>query len=93
MGIPAVSVTFNKGRQRNAYKRPYHEMEPSSDGGDNTDMWPRLLVVKGMSAEFPLPKLNPFATEKGLKGLAGTPVSVRWLRSGDLITEDSKQSH
>jgi len=40
-----------------------------------------------------LAKLNPFAIEKGLKGLAGTSTSVKRLRSGDLIIEVSTRSH
>ncbi|KAK2152829.1 hypothetical protein LSH36_316g00005 [Paralvinella palmiformis] len=37
--------------------------------------------------DIPLAKLNPFAIEKGIKGLAGTPASVRRLRSGDLHSD------
>jgi len=56
-------------------------------------MWPRFLIVQGKSKDSPLAKLNPFAIEKGLKDLAGTPTSVKRLRSGDLIIEVSKRRH
>jgi hypothetical protein len=56
-------------------------------------MWLRFLVVKGRNTKFPLAKLNPFAIEKGIQGLAGTPNSVGRLRSGDLIIEVSTKSH
>ena len=93
MHFPATSVKPNKSQQRNACRRPCHEVESLSDGEDNTsNMWPRFLVEQGTSAEFPLAKLNLFAIEKGLTGLAGMPVSVRRLRSGDLIIEVSKRS-
>ena len=94
--VSNTSVTLTKSQQRNLQgsKRPYREVESSSDGEDNIpDMWPRFLVIQGTSAEFPLAKLNPFAIEKGIQGLAGTPVSVRRLRSGDLILEVAKKSH
>jgi len=92
--VTNTSVTLTKSQQRNLFKRSYREVESSSDGEDNTtDMWPRYLVVQGTSVEFPLAKLNPFAIEKGIQGLAGTPVSVRQLRSGDLILEVAKKSH
>jgi len=94
--VTNTSVTLTKSQQRNfqTSKRSYREVESSSDGEDNTtDMWPRFLVVQGTSVEFPLAKLNPFAIEKGIQGLAGTPVSVRRLRSGDLILEVAKKSH
>jgi len=49
-------------------------------------------VIQGTNKDIPLAKLNPFAIEKGLKGLAETPASVRRLRSGDLIIKVSKKS-
>jgi len=54
---------------------------------------PRFLVIQGTNKDIPLAKLNRFAIEKGLKGLAERPASVRRLRSGDLIIEVSKKSH
>ncbi len=68
------------------------EVESSSDG-ETSNMWPRFLVMQGTSLEFPLAKVSPFAIEKGIQGLAGTPVSVKRLRSGDLIIEVSRKSH
>jgi len=92
--LPVSNTSATKAQQRNVNKRSCHEVESSSDSEDNTtDMWPRFLIIQGTSVEFPLAKLNPFAIEKGIKGLAGTPVSVRRLRSGDLIIEVSKRSH
>ena len=40
----------------------------------------RFLVIQGANKDISLTKLNPFAIEKGLKGLAGTPTSVKRFR-------------
>jgi len=70
------------------------EVDPSSDTKEpSLHPWPRFLVIQGTNKDIPFAKLNPFAIEKGLKGLARTPASVRRLRSGDLIIEVSKKSH
>ena len=50
-------------------------------------------MIHATNSEKPLHRLSPFAIHKGIQGLAGTPVSARKLRSGDILVEVSSRSH
>jgi hypothetical protein len=54
------------------------EVDASLDADEpSLTLWPRFLVIQDTNKDIQLAKLNPFAIEKGLKGSAGTPTSVR----------------
>lgn len=53
--------------------------------------WPRYLIITSESEA--LKKLSPFAVEKGIRGIAGEPKSVKRLRSGDLLVEVATKNH
>ena len=75
------------------HKRQRTENEDLSSNGDN---WPRFLVMKQKRNQvvgMTLDKLSPFATDKGLRSMAGTPKSVKRLRGGNLLVEFSKKQH
>ena len=55
--------------------------------------WPRFLVIRSTDQNRPLSKLSPFAVDKGIQGLAGTPKSIKKLKSGDLLVEVVKRAH
>ncbi|XP_067656448.1 uncharacterized protein [Haliotis asinina] len=47
--------------------------------------WPKFIVIEGQ--ESAAVKLNPFAVEKAIKGIAGDVDNIRKLRSGALLVE------
>ena len=49
--------------------------------------WPRFMLIQSVDPERPIAKLSPFTIHQGIKGLAGTPRTVRRLRSGDFLIE------
>lgn len=58
-----------------------------------TDTWSRFLVIHATNEELPLKKLNIFALHKAIEGMAGTPKSVKNLKSGDLLVEMTTKTH
>ena len=52
--------------------------------------WPRFMLIQSVDPERPISKLSPFTIHQGIKGLAGTPRTVRRLRSGDFLIEVTK---
>lgn len=62
----------------------------SDSGSDQefTPNWPRFIMVHGTDDR--LAKLSPFAVNKGIESIVGTPKSVRRLRSGDILVEVSR---
>ena len=52
--------------------------------------WPRFMLIQSVDLERPIAKLSPFTIHQGIKGLAGTPRTVRRLRSGDFLIEVTK---
>ena len=65
------------------------------DSDSDTDMttWPRFLIMEGTDLQHPLHKLSPFAIHKGILGISGEPVSVKKLRSGQILIEFDKQHY
>ncbi|KAJ8049377.1 RNA-directed DNA polymerase from mobile element jockey [Holothuria leucospilota] len=68
-----------------------------SDSGSSSDpevtpIWPRFLVVSSSGKDKTLAKLSPFAVNKGIEGVVGTPKSIKRLRSGDLLVEVSRST-
>lgn len=61
--------------------------------GEDMDIWPRFIVLTSKDVEQPLSKLSPFIIEKAITGLAGSPKSVKKLRSGQLLIECDKRAH
>ena len=53
--------------------------------------WARFLVVTPTTKEL-IPK-DPFKVLKSIVSLAGKPIEVKKLRSGDLLVEFGKRSH
>ena len=56
-------------------------------------LFPRFLMMMPDDEEKSLHKLSSFAIQKGIKGLAGEPKSIKQLRSGDLLIEVDRESH
>ena len=68
-----------------------------SDSGSSSDpeaspIWPRFLVLSSSDEGKTLAKLSPFAINKGIEGVVGTPKSIKRLRSGDLLIEVSRST-
>ena len=70
-----------------------------SDSGSSSDteaspIWPRFLVISSSSSEDGknLTTLSPFAINKGIEGVVGTPKSIKRLRSGDILVEVSRST-
>ena len=55
--------------------------------------FPRFLLIDSNVPEQPLSKLSPFVLEEVLVGLAGSPKSVKKLKSGSLLVEVEKAIH
>ena len=61
-----------------------------SDSGscpEFTPNWPRHLVIESTDVNMSLKKLSPFAVNKGIEGIIGTPKNIKRLRSGDILVE------
>ena len=54
--------------------------------------WPRFLII-GSTDEGALRKLSPFASDKGLQGLAVNLKSINKLRDGTLLVNCATDSH
>ena len=68
-------------------KKKKRSLEYDSSSEEEIETWPHFVVVEGgKDGGAPL-KLNPFAVDKGLKGVAGTVKNVTRLRSGFLLVE------
>ena len=75
-------------------KRNRDEVDSESSDTDSPDeYWPRFLIIQPADETKPLTRLSPFAILKGIQALAGNPVSVKKLRSGNILVEVSKRSH
>ena len=73
-------------------KKRQLEPEPIILTQSTNDSWPRYIIIEPTN-EHGLDKLSPFAIEKGIQGLAGSPKSVTKLRSGALLVEVSSKAH
>ena len=77
----------NKKRNRDA-------LDADQDNSQSTSVaFPRFLIIESTVPDQPLSKLSPFVIEKVLVGLAGSPKSVKKLRSGSLLVEIEKAVH
>ena len=87
----------NKKPQKNEKKitkRDFDQVDDeSSDSEPHDNYWPRFLLIQAAAPNKPLTRLSPFAILKGIQALAGNPVNVKKLRSGDILVEVSKRSH
>ncbi|KAJ8037613.1 hypothetical protein HOLleu_18472 [Holothuria leucospilota] len=68
-----------------------------SDSGSSSDteaapIWPRFLVITSCGDGKSLTTLSPFAINKGIEGVVGTPKSIKRLRSGDILVEVSRST-
>ncbi|KAJ8043222.1 hypothetical protein HOLleu_10217 [Holothuria leucospilota] len=68
-----------------------------SDSGSSSDteaapIWPRFLVISSCGDGKGLTSLSPFAINKGIEGVVGTPKSIKRLRSGDILVEVSRST-
>ena len=57
------------------------------------DNWPRFMLIQSVDPERPIAKLSPFTIHQWISSLAGTPRTVRRLRSGDFLIEVTKRGH
>ena len=64
----------------------------SSSDPEATPNWPRFLVISSSGDDKTLSNLSPFALNKGVEGIVGTPKSIKRLRSGDLLVEVSRNT-
>ena len=74
-------------------KRTYEHLENDSAPVESTNSFPRFLVIESWNEEQPLTKLSPFIIEKVLISIAGSPKSVKKLRTGGLPVEVEKPQH
>ena len=77
----------------NKHLKQSFDTDPDSDSDIIVQSWPRFLIVESTDPLSPLNKISPFALNKGIQGLAGTPKTVKLLRSGALLVEVSKEVH
>ena len=64
----------------------------SSSDTDATPIWPRFLVIASCEGKKSLSSMSPFAINKGIEGVVGTPKSIKRLRSGDILVEVSRST-
>ena len=86
-----------QGKKRKLWGTFHDDSDSESDDDISSQpvstSWPRFLVIRSTDRDRPLSKLSPFAIDKGVQGLAGTPKSIKKLRSGDLLVETVKRIH
>ena len=77
----------NKKRNRDA-------LDADQDNAQSTSVaFRRFLIIEYTVPDQQLSKLSPFVIEKVLVELAGSPKSVKKLRSGGLLVEIEKAVH
>lgn len=54
------------------------------------EFWPRYIVISAVDEPM---RLSPFAILKGIQGIAGTPVDVKRLRTGDIVVQVDRKAH
>ena len=74
-------------------KQTLKRLHEDTDSETETTSWPRFLIIEGTDLGHPLQNLSPFAIHKGILGIAGEPVSVKKLRSGQILIEVNKEHH
>ena len=75
-------------------KRNRDALDADRDNAQSTSTaFPRFLIIESTVPDQPLSKLSPFVIEKVLVGLAGSPKTVKKLRSGSLLVEVEKSTH
>ena len=75
-------------------KRTRDQLDADMDYEQSTySSFPRFLLIDSNVPEQPLSKLSPFELEEVLVGLAGSPKSVKKLKSGSLLVEVEKAIH
>jgi hypothetical protein len=89
---PKTLGSNSKPTKLNNAKRSFIDVDPDSSDSEASASWPRFLLIQAADLNKPL-KLSPFAIQKGIQGLAGTPKNVSKLRSGDLLVEVSSKNH
>ena len=68
------------------------DVETSSTSNKPTN-WPRFLVLSTVDSPQTLAEISPFAVDKAIKSIAGTPKEVKPMASGDLLVEVTERSH
>ena len=74
----------NKNSEQGKKRKLWGTFHEESDSESDVDTcsqpvitsWPRFLVIRSTDRDRPLSKLSPFAIDKGVQGLAGTPKSI-----------------
>ena len=82
--------TMNSSNSEKLGNKRFRSDSGSSSEPEAAPIWPRFLVVSNSGDGEALSKLSPFAVNKGIEGVIGTPKSLKRLRSGDLLVEVSR---
>ncbi|XP_053389700.1 uncharacterized protein LOC128552683, partial [Mercenaria mercenaria] len=84
----------------NQNKRLHSETDSDTEGERNShrpfttnSAFPRFLLIQSVEDNFKMTSISPFVIEKTLESIAGTPKSVKKLRTGDLLVEIEKAAH
>ena len=64
-------------------------------GASSSSSWPRFLILSSTQSGTGLNSISPFLLTKSVYALAGTPLQIKRLRSGDFLIEcrDQRQSN
>ena len=82
---------FSKKQERNKTDND-SDSESDNELFLTKDNWPRFIVLKSASEEWPLSKLSPFAVQKGFQAIARTLKSTKRLKDGSFLVECSRKT-
>ena len=84
--------TMNSSNSSKHAGKRFRSDSGSSSDPEFTTNWPRFLVVSSSGDDKTLKNISPFAVNKGIEGVVGTPKGIKRLRSGDLLVEVSRST-
>ena len=86
---PLSAIMNSSKKPKRAHSDSEDDFETISDSTTNSQPsnFPHFIVIESVDENKPITKVSPFAIEKQLSGILGTPKSVKNLKNGTILVE------